>query len=97
MTYQEFLKRVQNESGLSSQDEVRRVVSATFGMLRACLAEGGIESLPQELQQLLPAELRNGFTTQQPDMATANDSANPQLAGETRAESGGESTAESGQ
>ena len=97
MTYQEFLKRVQDESGLSSQDEVRRVVSATFGTLRECLAGGNLDSLPQELQQMLPAEMTNAFTAQQPGMATANDSANPQLAGETRAESGGESTAESGQ
>jgi uncharacterized protein (DUF2267 family) len=95
MTYQEFLSRVQQQGGLSSE-EAGRAVTATLETLRACLAEGGIDALPQEVQQLMPAELM-GASAQGGSASGGNQGANPQLAGETRPESGGESTAESGQ
>ena len=96
MTYQEFLRRVQDQGGLSSPEEAGRAVTATLETLRACVAEGGIDALPQEVQQLLPAGLV-GASAQGGSAARADEGANPQLAGETRVESGGESTAESGQ
>ena len=97
MTYQEFLRRVQDQGGLSSPDETERVVTATLETLRECLAGGDIDALPQEIQQLIPSELTGSFIALRRNVAAANRTANPQLAGETRFESGGESTAESGQ
>ena len=94
MTYQEFLRRVQDQGGLSSPEEAGRAVTATLETLRACVTEGGIDALPQEVQQLLPRALV-GASAQGGNASGAD--TNPQLAGETRAESGGESTAESGQ
>ncbi len=97
MRYQEFLSRVQDRAGLASPDETERTVTATLETLRECLAEGGIDSLPQEVRQLIPAELLSVSSAQGVNVVGANQTANPQLVGETRVESGGESTAESGQ
>ena len=97
MTYQEFLGRVQDQGGLSSPDETMPAVTATLATLRECLVGGGIDALPQEIRQLLPAELMITSSAPRGNMAGATPTANPQFAGETRVESGGESTAESGQ
>ncbi len=96
MTYQEFLNRVQSQAGLGSHEETARAVTATLGTLREYLEGGAAGELPQELQQLLPAGL-SGAGGQPGGVAGGAESSNPQLAGETRVESGGESTAESGQ
>ena len=97
MTYQAFLERVQARSGLASADQAERAVTAMLEALRDSLADGGIEALPQELRDLLPSGLAGAAGGQPGTIAGASDSSNPQLIGETRAESGGESTAESGQ
>ena len=97
MTYQEFLRRVQDQGGLASPEETARAVTATLETLRECLVAGGIDALPQELRQLIPGELLSASSAQPGNVLGTNQAANPQLVGETRVESGGESTAESGQ
>jgi uncharacterized protein (DUF2267 family) len=96
MTYQEFLRRVQDQAGLSSADDAGRAVAATLETLARCVSGQGIDALPQEIRQLLPAELMSASSGQQWN-EVGGEATNPQLAGETRVESGGESTAESGQ
>ena len=97
MTYQEFLRRVQDQAGLASPDATIRAVTATLEMLQECFEGGGIDAVPQEVRQLIPAELLSASSVQVGNVVGANQTANPQLIGETRLESGGESTAESGQ
>ena len=88
MTYQEFLSRVQDHGGLASTDEANQAVTATLETLRWCLVDGGFAALPQEIRDLLPIEMSGVGATL---------TGNPQVIGETRTESGGETTASSGQ
>ena len=97
MTYQEFLGRVQHQAGLSSPRESACVVTATLATLGEALAVGGVDGLPGEIRGLIPGLLAGGVAGQPWSTDAAGQGANPQLAGETRVESGGESTAESGQ
>ncbi|HYN88038.1 MAG TPA: hypothetical protein VER55_05890 [Ardenticatenaceae bacterium] len=105
MTYEEFIERVAShqaplspdqQSGLLSLEQIEFIVTAALETLRDCLAEGGVNTLPEEIRQLLPAELA-GAGAQGLDAVGTTQSENPQVIGETRAASGGESTAESGQ
>jgi uncharacterized protein (DUF2267 family) len=93
MTFDDFVKRIQQQAGLKSSEEARQAVNATLETLRACLAEGGAESLPAEVREMVGAGLVAGGVPGQPQVASAN----PQIAGQDRVESGGESTASSGQ
>jgi uncharacterized protein (DUF2267 family) len=95
MTYNEFLRRVQEQASLESADQAGRAVTATFETLRGCLANGPNEA-PQEILQQIPRELTQGFNGQ-PLQTSRGQTDNPQLAGQQRRQSGGESTAESGQ
>ena len=97
MTYQEFLGRVQHQAGLSSPRESACVVTATLATLGEALAAGGVDGLPGEIRGLIAELLADGVAGQPWSTGAAGQGANPQLAGETRVESGGESTAESGQ
>ena len=97
MTYQEFLGRVQRQAGLSTTEETESAVTATLAVLGECLAAGSIDGLPPEIQRMIPGELAGMFGGRQANAGAADRQSNPQLVGETRAESGGESTAESGQ
>jgi uncharacterized protein (DUF2267 family) len=94
MTYNEFLRRVQEQAGLESADQAGRAVTATFETLRGCLANGPNEA-PQEILRQIPTELTHALNGQSQQRAGQTD--NPQLAGQQRRQSGGESTAESGQ
>ena len=57
MTYQEFLRRVQEKGGLASAEDTTRAVTATLETLRECLTQGGFDTLPREVRHLLPGEL----------------------------------------
>ncbi len=94
MLYDEFLKRVQSQAGLSAPDQAERVVTATLQTLQACLARGGTDALPPEIRRMVGWEALNAMAQAG---TTADDSSNPQLEGQNRVESGGESTPESGQ
>lgn len=97
MEFDEFLRQVQERGTFGSPDEARRAVSATLETLRDSLANSSISSLPQEVQRILPPAMTKTSVGQwQPDLGR-DQTNNPQIAGETRAASGGESTAESGQ
>lgn len=89
MRYEEYLARVQDRAGMSSAEEARRAVTATLAVLRECLSEDDGSGLPPELRRELPPELAG--------VLGDSDTANPQLEGQRRSESGGESTRESGQ
>jgi hypothetical protein len=94
MTYEDFLRIVQERAGLASVDEAERVVEATFRTLRDSLGAGDTDALPAELRNLMPEARLVPSSLMQ---ASGGEMNNPQLIGEERAESGGESTAESGQ
>jgi hypothetical protein len=93
MTFDEFVRRVQDQAGMNSPQQARQAVTATLETLRACLADGGLEGLPSEIRQKV-GMLGGAGLPGQPQAAA---SANPQMVGQERVESGGESTAESGQ
>jgi uncharacterized protein (DUF2267 family) len=93
MTFDDFIKRVQEQAGVTSAQQARQAVEATLATLRACLADGGPDSLPAEVRQQLGSGLLGGL----PGQPRAAASANPQMDGQERVESGGESTAETGQ
>jgi uncharacterized protein (DUF2267 family) len=97
MKFEAFLRQVQERGGFSSRDDAQRAVTATLESLRATLANGSLSDLPPELQHLISPALTTVPANQGQSDRSRNQTNNPQIANETRAASGGESTPESGQ
>jgi hypothetical protein len=85
MEYEVFVEHVRSQGRLTSHEAAIRAITATLSTLRDVLAETGDGVVPDEIARLLPPSY--GFAG----------SHNPQMANQTRIESGGESTRESGQ
>jgi uncharacterized protein (DUF2267 family) len=94
MVYKEFLKRVQEQAGLSEPDQAEKVMTATLNTLQACLTSGGTDALPPEIRRLVGSKALGALAQA---ARTSETTENPQIVGQNRIESGGESTPESGQ
>ncbi len=72
MTYEAFLKRVQEHCYFSSPGQAERAVMATFETLRTCFAGQGIDAVPPEIRKLIPPELLS-LSAAEPELAAGGD------------------------